>query len=59
MNHPASSKNIHEGSDFDEWLKEEGIYEEVSDRGLKKALAADLSESSNPVCTTVPNRLLG
>jgi len=38
-------KNKHAGSNFDDWLKEEGIYEEVSDRGFKKALAAEFAHA--------------
>jgi len=36
MNQPASPKNPHEGSSFDDWLKEEGIFEEVQAGNLKK-----------------------
>jgi hypothetical protein len=36
-------KNKHDGSDFDDWLKEEGIYERVEAEGFKKALAAEFA----------------
>jgi DNA invertase Pin-like site-specific DNA recombinase len=38
-------KNKHEGSDFDDWLKEEGLYEGSRDRGFKKALAAEFAHA--------------
>ena len=41
----SKHKNPHEGSSFDDWLKEEGIYEEVSDRGFKKAQEQTLNSS--------------
>ena len=34
-----SKKNPHAGSDFDAFLKEDGIFEEVEARALKRALA--------------------
>jgi len=34
-----NKKNIHAGSDFDDFLKEEGVFEEVEARALKRALA--------------------
>ena len=37
-------KNIHRGSDFRAFLKEEGILEEVEERALKKALALQLEK---------------
>ncbi len=35
-------KNIHRGSNFRDFLKEEGILEEVEERALKQALALQL-----------------
>ena len=40
----ASHTNIHAGSKFDDFLKEEGIYEEVHARALKRALAEQLDD---------------
>ncbi|MGH7981367.1 MAG: helix-turn-helix domain-containing protein [Limisphaerales bacterium] len=37
-------KNIHRGSDFREFLREEGILEEVEERAMKKALARQLEK---------------
>jgi hypothetical protein len=37
-------KNIHAGGDFDDFLKEEGIYEEVNDRALKRALVMQVND---------------
>ena len=37
-------KNIHRGSDFRAFLKEEGILEEVEERAMKKALALQLEK---------------
>ena len=37
--------NPHTGSTFDSFLEEEGIYEEVQARALKRALAEQLTES--------------
>jgi antitoxin HicB len=39
------NKNKHRGSDFDDFLKEEGIYEEVELRALKKALVMELERT--------------
>ena len=36
-------KNIHRGSDFRDFLKEEGILEEVEDRAMKQALTLQLA----------------
>ena len=38
-----SKKNQHIGSNFDEFLREEGIYEEVEAAALKKVIAAALA----------------
>lgn len=35
-------KNKHIGSSFDDFLKEEDIYEEVTDRAIKKVIAYQL-----------------
>jgi len=37
-------KNIHRGSDFRDFLKEEGLLEEVEERAMKKALALQLEK---------------
>lgn len=37
--------NPHTGSDFDDFLKSEGIFEEVQARALKRALAEQLDEA--------------
>ena len=37
-------KNIHRGSDFRAFLKEEGILEEVEERAMKQALALQLTQ---------------
>ncbi len=36
-------KNIHRGSDFRDFLKEEGILEEVEERAMKQVLALQLA----------------
>ena len=41
----SSIKNPHRGSNFDDFLKEEGIYSEVQARALKRALAEQLDEA--------------
>ena len=37
--------NPHAGSSFDDFLKEDGIYEEVQARALKRALAEQLDDA--------------
>lgn len=37
-------KNPHRGSDFRDFLKEEGILEEVEERAMKQALALQLAQ---------------
>ena len=37
--------NLHTGSRFDDFLKEEGIYEEVQAKAIKRVLAEQLEES--------------
>lgn len=41
----ATKANEHSGSTFDEYLIEEGIYESVQARALKRALAEQLSDA--------------
>ena len=41
----ATRRNPHMGSSFDDFLKEEGIFEEVQAKALKRALAEQLEES--------------
>jgi antitoxin HicB len=38
------NKNPHAGSDFDDFLKEEGIFDEVEARALKRALALSVQD---------------
>lgn len=40
-----AKSNVHAGSRFDDFLKEEGIFEEVQAKALKRALAEQLEES--------------
>ncbi len=40
-----STHNPHLGSDFDDYLKEEGIYEEAHAKAAKRVLAWQLSEA--------------
>ena len=37
--------NLHSGSSFDEFLKDDGIFEEVQARALKRALAEQLDDA--------------
>lgn len=39
------AKNKHLGSNFEDFLKEEGIYEDVTERAIKKVLAWELEEA--------------
>jgi len=41
----ATRRNPHRGTSFDDFLKEEGIFEEVQAKALKRALAEQLEES--------------
>lgn len=41
----AAKTNPHRGSNFDDFLKEDGIFEEVQARALKRALAEQLDEA--------------
>jgi predicted XRE-type DNA-binding protein len=53
-------KNIHAGGDFDDFLKEEGIYEEVNDRALKRALVMqvnDLMQKQRVTKSTMATRM--
>ena len=40
-----AKRNVHTGSSFDDFLKDEGIFEEVQARALKRALAEQLEQS--------------
>jgi hypothetical protein len=40
-------RNPHIGSNFDDFLKEDGIFEEVQAKALKRALAEQIQESMN------------
>jgi antitoxin HicB len=41
-----AKRNSHIGSNFDDFLKEENIFEEVQAKALKRALAEQIQESS-------------
>ena len=41
----AAKVNAHSGSNFDDFLKEDGIFEDVQPRALKRALAEQLDEA--------------
>ena len=45
-------KNKYVGSDFQDFLKEEGIFEEVELRALKRALAMDLASTMKKKAVT-------
>lgn len=40
-----AKRNPYTGSDFDDFLKEEGVYEEVQAKALKRALSEQLGDS--------------
>lgn len=40
-----AKRNPHEGSNFDDFLKNEGMFEEVQARALKRALSEQIEES--------------
>ncbi len=44
--------NPHTGSRFDDFLKQEGIYDEVQARALKRALAEQIGESMQAASLT-------
>ncbi len=37
--------NLYSGSDFDDFLKQEGVYEEVQAKAIKRALSEQLGDS--------------
>ena len=37
------SKNIHMGSDFDDWLREEGLLEDAEDDAAKRVVAFEIA----------------
>ena len=39
-----AKKNPHSGGNFDDFLKEEGIFDEVQSKALKRALAEQLED---------------
>jgi len=41
----VAKHNLYTGSDFDDFLKEEGVYEEVQAKALKRALSEQLGDS--------------
>ena len=40
-----AKRNPHTGSNFDDFLKDEGIFEEVQAKALKRALAEQIEEA--------------
>lgn len=40
-----AKRNPHTGSDFDDFLKDEGVYEDVQAKALKRALSEQLEDS--------------
>jgi hypothetical protein len=55
------NKNLHEGSDLDDFLHEEGIFEEVESAALKRTVAmklADIMEKERVKKTTMAKRML-
>lgn len=40
-----SKKNLHRGNNFDDFLKEEGLYEEVSAAAAKRLIAQQVADS--------------
>ena len=54
------NKNLHEGSSLDDFLHEEGIFEEVEAAALKRAVAmklADIMEKERVKKTTMAKRM--
>jgi DNA-binding Xre family transcriptional regulator len=54
------SKNPHDGSSLDDWLKEDGLYEEVQAVALKRAFAlklADLMEEKKVTKTSLAGQM--
>ena len=47
-----AKSNPHTGSNFDDFLKQEGIYDEVQARELKRALAEQIAESMKAASLT-------
>jgi len=47
-----AKNNPHTGSRFDDFLKEEGIYDEVQARALKRALAEQIGEGMQAASLT-------
>jgi hypothetical protein len=47
-----AKSNPHTGGRFDDFLKEEGIYDEVQARALKRALAEQIGESMQAASLT-------
>lgn len=43
----VKNKNIHIGSSFDDFLKEEGTYDEITAHSIKRVLAWQLEEAMN------------
>jgi len=57
---PKKHKNTHDGSTLDDFLKEEGILEEVEAAALKRVMAmeiADLMEEKEMKKTTLAKRM--
>ncbi len=49
----STNKNIHHGSDFTGFLREEGLYEEAEAAALKKVIAAALAKQMERKGVTV------
>ena len=49
----TNKSNKHRGSDFDDFLREEGIYEEVCAAAVKRVLAAQVAEALEEMHKTV------
>ena len=57
---PNKTKNPHDGSSLDDFLREEGIFDEVEAAALKRAVAlkvADLLEKKNAKKTALAKRM--
>jgi len=54
----VAKHNLYTGSDFDDFLKEEGVYEEVQAKALKRALSEQLGDSMQAAKLTKAGKLL-
>lgn len=44
-----ANQNLHRGSSFDDFLKEDGIFEEVQAKALKRALSEQLDDAMQAI----------